>query len=273
MQTLYLVKASQATTAIEGNTLSTEQIRERVEGRLDLPPSQEYLGQEVDNVIRACNATAGETFHGRTLRLDAKWIAECNRQVLAGLEPHLDEGVVAGEIPAHAVGVGRYRGAPREDCDLLLQRLCEWLEGERDLSLFAGPGADRIATTMLHAILAHLYIAWIHPFGDGNGRTARLIEFMLLARAGGAAHVGAAPQQSLQPHAHRVLSPTRPIEPRERGTGRSHRVRPLRPAGTRRRPEGTVRPHRRDSVVHHLEALRVRPVSTGTAVTGPQPAP
>ena len=104
--------------------------------------------------------------------------------MLAGLEPHLDEGVVAGEIPAHAVGVGRYRGAPREDCDLLLQRLCEWLEGERDLSLFAGPGADRIATAMLHAILAHLYIAWIHPFGDGNGRTARLIEFMLLARAG-----------------------------------------------------------------------------------------
>ena len=184
MQTLYLVKGVQATTAIEGNTLSTEQIRERVEGRLDLPPSQEYLGQEVDNVIRACNAIADETFHGRTLRLDAKWIAECNRQVLAGLERHLDEGVVAGEIPAHAVGVGRYRGAPREDCDLLLQRLCEWLEGERDLSLFAGPGADRIATTMLHAILAHLYIAWIHPFGDGNGRTARLIEFMLLARAG-----------------------------------------------------------------------------------------
>ena len=44
MQTLYLVKGVQATTAIEGNTLSTEQIRERIEGQLDLPLSQEYLG-------------------------------------------------------------------------------------------------------------------------------------------------------------------------------------------------------------------------------------
>ena len=28
------------------------------------------------------------------------------------------------------------------------------------------------------------YIAWIHPYGDGNGRTARLAEFMILAREG-----------------------------------------------------------------------------------------
>ena len=84
----------------------------------------------------------------------------------------------------HGLGIGRYRGAPREDCELLLERLCEWLEAELDLSLLADPSANRIATATLRAILAHLYIAWIHPFGDGNGRTARLVEFMLLARAG-----------------------------------------------------------------------------------------
>ena len=33
-------------------------------------------------------------------------------------------------------------------------------------------------------VYAHLYIAWIHPFGDGNGRTARLLEFLILARCG-----------------------------------------------------------------------------------------
>lgn len=37
---------------------------------------------------------------------------------------------------------------------------------------------------ILKAIMAHLYIAWIHPFGDGNGRTARLLEFFLLATGG-----------------------------------------------------------------------------------------
>ena len=37
---------------------------------------------------------------------------------------------------------------------------------------------------ILKAILAHLYLAWIHPFGDGNGRTARLIEFQILVSSG-----------------------------------------------------------------------------------------
>jgi Fic family protein len=37
---------------------------------------------------------------------------------------------------------------------------------------------------MAKAVYAHLYIAWIHPFGDGNGRTARLLEFLILADCG-----------------------------------------------------------------------------------------
>jgi hypothetical protein len=37
---------------------------------------------------------------------------------------------------------------------------------------------------IIKAILAHVYLAWIHPFGIGNGRTARLIELHLLMSAG-----------------------------------------------------------------------------------------
>lgn len=33
-------------------------------------------------------------------------------------------------------------------------------------------------------MVAHIYIAWVHPFGDGNGRTARLVEFGILTEAG-----------------------------------------------------------------------------------------
>lgn len=40
------------------------------------------------------------------------------------------------------------------------------------------------AIAFFKAVLAHLYVAWIHPFGDGNGRTARLIEFQILAQSG-----------------------------------------------------------------------------------------
>jgi Fic family protein len=37
---------------------------------------------------------------------------------------------------------------------------------------------------VIQAIVSHVYIEWIHPFGDGNGRTGRLVEFYLLMRAG-----------------------------------------------------------------------------------------
>jgi Fic family protein len=33
-------------------------------------------------------------------------------------------------------------------------------------------------------VLGHLYLAWIHPFGDGNGRTARILECAILANSG-----------------------------------------------------------------------------------------
>ena len=39
------------------------------------------------------------------------------------------------------------------------------------------------AYAILKAIFAHLYLVWIHPFGDGNGRTARLLEFHILTAA------------------------------------------------------------------------------------------
>ena len=45
-------------------------------------------------------------------------------------------------------------------------------------------GEQNIDEAVIEAIVVHIYIAWIHPFEDGNGRTARLLEFYLLLRAG-----------------------------------------------------------------------------------------
>ena len=180
---LYLIKGARATTAIEGNTLSEEQIAAQLEGRLELPPSQEYLKQEVENVLKAVHDIFAEIMEGQPPVLTPDWIAAANRRLLAGLEEHLEEDVVPGEIPTRPVGVLRYRGAPREDCAFLIDRLCRWLEGE-DWPVRPDRHEDRIASAILRAVFVHLYVAWIHPFGDGNGRTARLAEFMILAREG-----------------------------------------------------------------------------------------
>ena len=105
-------------------------------------------------------------------------IKELNVLVLHDLP--LKEDVSPGQIRDYDVGVGRYRGAPQQDCEYLLTKLCGWLNIESFL-----PNEElRIASGVLKAIVAHLYLAWIHPFGDGNGRTARLVEFQLLLLSG-----------------------------------------------------------------------------------------
>ena len=88
--------------------------------------------------------------------------------------------MVPGQIRKNVVGGFSYRGAPPEDCEFLLDRLCEWLNGKD----FDGPPDLRIAFAIVKAVVSHLYLAWIHPFGDGNGRTARLVEFDILFSAG-----------------------------------------------------------------------------------------
>jgi Fic family protein len=178
LHAVYLVKGVLATTAIEGNTLTEKQVMERMEGKLQLPPSKEYLGQEIDNVIEACNSIADKLFQNTSQDICVNDIKEYNKLVLRKLP--LDESIIPGEIRTYSVGVGRYRAAPHEDCEYLLEKFCNWLN-----TGFKEPKNElKIAFGILKAIIAHLYFAWIHPFGDGNGRVARLIEFQTLINSG-----------------------------------------------------------------------------------------
>lgn len=181
---IYLAKGVQATTAIEGNTLSEEQIHLLIEGKLKVPESQHYLQVEVQNILDICNKETRQLLEGvgEHPGLCVDLIKNYNRDVLKDLE--LNEGVVPGEIRSHSVVVGNvYRGAPAQDCEYLLEKLCAWLNGND----FVPPNDEEeliIPFALIKAIVAHLYLAWIHPFGDGNGRTARLVEFHILLSAG-----------------------------------------------------------------------------------------
>lgn len=176
LHAVYLTKGALATTAIEGNTLTEAEVREHLEGRLDLPPSRQYLTQEIDNIVAACNDIGNAVIRGDSGPITANEIRGYNRLVLKDLP--LQEDVVPGELRTHSVMVGRYRGAPAEDGEFLLERFCDWLNGLELPEKMAQP------YSILAAIAAHLYFVWIHPFGDGNGRTARLIEFRFLLQAG-----------------------------------------------------------------------------------------
>jgi len=143
------------------------------------PQAKEYLKQEIDNIIKESNRMLDTISNREALVLSPERIKEINKIVLNGLQ--LGEEVEPGEIRKHSVGVMNYRGAPAEDCGYLLARLCEWLNGPE---FEPRAGLERLHMAILKAIIAHLYIEWIHAFGDGNGRTGRLVEVQILLASG-----------------------------------------------------------------------------------------
>jgi len=184
LERVYLAKGARATTAIEGNSLSEEQAVAAVEGNLRLPESQKYLQQELENIIEAISSIEREIYDGSRFDVSPERLRDLNRRVLADLE--VEDHVTPGEFRTSGVAVGGvYRGAPAADCEYLVKAMCDWLNG-RDFHV-AADEEDHVRSFMLallKAVVAHVYIAWIHPFGDGNGRTARLIEFGILTAAG-----------------------------------------------------------------------------------------
>jgi Fic family protein len=172
-----LIKGAQATTAIEGNTLSQEEI-EKLEEGWSLPASKEYLEIEVRNILNAFNTLLQEVISDNKVRIiSPTLIKEFHVMVSENLGEHLD--AIPGRFRDDNRVVGTYLAPDRQYVSSLVEKLCDWLR--RDFHYVEG---QNFATSVIEAIVAHVYIEWIHPFGDGNGRTGRLLEFYILLRAG-----------------------------------------------------------------------------------------
>ena len=173
-----LIKGAQATTAIEGNTLTEEEI-EQVQAGGKLPVSKQYQQTEVENVIGAMNGILEDvTVSGITAAIDPELVKRLHGHVGKNLGEHFD--AIPGQYRTDDRRVGPYRCPNPQDVEELTQSLCDWLR--RDFG--SDKGKQRFRDAVIEAIVAHVYIEWIHPFGDGNGRTGRLLEFYILLRAG-----------------------------------------------------------------------------------------
>ena len=175
-----LVKGAMATTAIEGNTLSEEEVRLIQEGKSTIAPSRKYLEQEVRNVLDALNKRLEDVVERNVIEsVTPEMIKAFNKQVGHDLGDAFES--VPGQFREHEVVVGAYRPPDHRDVAPLVEKMCEWLRREFGFSKDATPN---FYLGVVEAIVAHVYLVWIHPFGDGNGRSARLLEFYLLLRSG-----------------------------------------------------------------------------------------
>ena len=142
------------------------------EGKSTIPPSRKYLEQEVKNVLDALNTILADVVERNAIAsVTPEMIKAFNKQVGHDLGDAFES--VPGQFREHEVVVGAYRPPDHRDVTPLVEKMCEWLRREFGFSEDAAPD---FYTGVIEAIVAHVYLVWIHPFGDGNGRSARLSE-------------------------------------------------------------------------------------------------
>lgn len=153
-----------ASTAIEGNPLTLEQVRNLEEGH-------EPLHSQPRNNREILSHFAGLRYvekHARKARLNHDDILELHR-LLAG--EAMDPGE-AGRYRGANVRAGRY-APPHQEVPVLMLELLEWWNKE----------SGKLSPVLSSCILHYRFEA-IHPFADGNGRAGRALALWELYRRG-----------------------------------------------------------------------------------------
>ena len=145
-----------ASTAIEGNPLTLDQVRALEEGR-ELSASSARSSREVINYFAGLRYVETHAAQEVIRHTD---ILELHR-ILAG--EVMDQGE-AGRYRTMAVRVGQYRPPPPDAVSGLMFELLEWWN----------TASTQLSPVLSSAILHYRFEA-IHPFADGNGRTGRAL--------------------------------------------------------------------------------------------------
>lgn len=154
-----------ASTAIEGNPLTLEQVRALEEGK-ELSATTQRSEREVLNYFAALRHIEQRADRGRIRHED---IFELHRILAEGV---MDQGQ-AGRYRSIQVRVGRYLPPPAQDVSALMMELLDW---------WNGPSTE--LSPVLSSAILHYRFEEIHPFADGNGRTGRALSLWDLYRRG-----------------------------------------------------------------------------------------
>ena len=103
------------------------------------------------------------------------FVLQVHRRIVTGCEDdHCEPGALRGYEHNVTFGSPICRGADGGDgCQSAFEALCNAIGGE-----------FREHDGIIQAMAAHYHLGAMHPFGDGNGRTARAVEAFMLRQAG-----------------------------------------------------------------------------------------
>lgn len=172
---LNIMRAVHGTTGIEGTQLTEDEVYEIMKtppGKEVLPPSRKRDELEARNAAEVMEFVV----HHLTKQPDAI----LSEQLISTIHEITTKDIdypnnVPGKYRNHPVSAGTYL-PPRtgDEVARLMEEFIDWFNN----------GEPKSWDTIIRAIVAHFYILSIHPFGDGNGRTARGVESFLLYKAG-----------------------------------------------------------------------------------------
>lgn len=163
--------ATHYSTQIEGNRLTQAQVEEALAGAHF--PGRERDEAEVRNYYRALQWVEDLAMKPRRITEDR--LQKLHGLVMHGrasLSPYRDGQNVIRDSSSERIV---YLPPEAHDVPGLMTALVDWINHQLD---------SRDLPVPLVAALAHYQYATIHPYYDGNGRTARLLTTLLLHRTG-----------------------------------------------------------------------------------------
>ena len=154
------IKTIHSSLAIEGNTLSEDEVKEIIEGKTIVAPLRQI--QEVKNAIRTYE------LYPSLHPFEVKDLLRAHETMMMAL---IDD---AGKFRRGDVGVYSERGLihmapPAERVPELIDSLFEWIKTAK-------------AHLLIRSCVFHYELEFIHPFSDGNGRTGRLWQSLILGQ-------------------------------------------------------------------------------------------
>lgn len=163
------VKIAHTSTSIEGNELKEYQVQALVEGKRVAAKTREI--QEVENYLNALQYIDILAQKKQFKTID---ILKIHKKAIEGLVEKNKTGRFR-QGPVYVVNVSAvgqerliYTPPPAKDVQRLVDEFITWLKKAEHIH------------PVLQAGLLHYQLASIHPFTDGNGRTARLITLLYL---------------------------------------------------------------------------------------------
>jgi Fic family protein len=165
LQKAYDVDLTYTSNAIEGNTLTLRETAELIEHGITVggKPLRDHL-EAIDHynaVLWMRELAANET------PIEETTVRELHRRIVARSQPEI--GGIYSTLPR------RIAGSP-----VIFPNPVKIPQSMKDYGEWLGK-AEPVPASSFEA---HFRLVAIHPFGDGNGRTARLLMNLLLLRAG-----------------------------------------------------------------------------------------